>query len=258
MDELRAIERHRIDWAAHLGATVTEDPELGLIEIRHEKERSTLNYAAALRWPSDEFSERLTTVTARMQEAGLWPSVVVCDKLSQPADLPDRLRAAGWLPVFGDRVMWTRHAATVPHLDPGLRVEAVTPPTAIEAARLESVVFGLHPDDIPETAELLAQTVVDGRARAFLLRLVGEPIAAARLGPGPGVAGLHGIAVAERHRRRGYGRMITAVATRAGLATGHKLVWLSVDESNTAAVELYKSLGFANSFTWTRWVAPAS
>jgi ribosomal protein S18 acetylase RimI-like enzyme len=67
---------------------------------------------------------------------------------------------------------------------------------------------------------------------------------------------LHGIGVAERHRRRGYGRMITAIATRAGLATGHALVWLSVDDANTAAVTLYRSLGFAPSFAWTRWAAP--
>jgi GNAT superfamily N-acetyltransferase len=257
-DELDAIERHRIDWAAHLGASVTEDTELGLIDVRHDRPRSTLNYAARLRWPLEEFSERLAAVSERMKANGLWPSVVVCEGLSQPVDLPARLHAAGWLLVFGDRVMITRHAATVPHLDPGLRVEAVTPATALEAARIEAEVFGLHPDDIAETAELMARAVVDGRSRGFLLRLAREPIAAARLVPGPGVAGLHGVAVAARHRRRGYGRMITAVATRAGLATGHKLVWLSVDESNTAAVALYTSLGFAKSFTWTRWVAPAS
>jgi ribosomal protein S18 acetylase RimI-like enzyme len=71
------------------------------------------------------------------------------------------------------------------------------------------------------------------------------------------VAGLHAVGVAGRQRRRGYGRMITAIATRAGLATGHKLVWLSVLETNTAAVDLYRSLGFEPAFRWTRWVAPA-
>ena len=38
--------------------------------------------------------------------------------------------------------------------------------------------------------------------------------------------------------------MLTTIATRAGLATGHKLVWLSVLEDNAAAVALYRSLGF--------------
>jgi ribosomal protein S18 acetylase RimI-like enzyme len=86
---------------------------------------------------------------------------------------------------------------------------------------------------------------------------VREPVASARLAGGQGVAAVSAVSVAARHRRRGYGRMITAVATRAGLATGHSLVWLSVDEANTAAVELYTSLGFEPSFAWSRWAAPS-
>lgn len=253
--ELDAIERHRVDWAALLGATVQEDGQLGVTFVRHDERASSFNYAAAIRWREDEFDARLAAVTARLQEQGIWPSLIVAEGVSQPADLADRLHAAGWLPVFSDRLMFTRHPATVPHLDPGLRVEAVTPATAAESVRLETAVFGLDPDAIDESARQLAAAVEEGRTRGFLLRLVREPVATARLVPGPGVAGLHAIAVAERHRRRGYGRMITAVATRAGLATGHKLVWLSVLEQNTAAVELYASLGFEKSFRWTRWVA---
>jgi ribosomal protein S18 acetylase RimI-like enzyme len=151
--------------------------------------------------------------------------------------------------------MWGRHPAVVPHLDPRLRVEAVTPATAAEAVQLETSVFGLDPDAMEEGTRLLAEAVAAGSTRAFILRLVREPVASARLVPGPGIAGLHAIGVAARHRRRGYGRMVTAVATRAGLATGHKLIWLSVDDANAAAVELYSSLGFAKSFAWTRWTA---
>jgi ribosomal protein S18 acetylase RimI-like enzyme len=50
--------------------------------------------------------------------------------------------------------------------------------------------------------------------------------------------------------------MITAVATRAGLVTGRGLVWLSVDEANQAAIDLYRSLGYEPSFVRTRWAAP--
>jgi len=195
-----------------------------------------------------------------MRAAGVWPQVVVCDGLTEPADLPERLRGAGWIPIGTERIMWTRHPAVVPHLDPGLRVEAVTPVTALECARLETANFGLDPDAIGENAELLGRAVADGKARAFLVRLAREPIASARLvpgQPGSGVASLHAIGVAERHRRRGYGRLITAIATRAGLATGHGLVWLSVDEANVGAIELYRGLGFDFAFDWTRWAAPA-
>jgi ribosomal protein S18 acetylase RimI-like enzyme len=174
-----------------------------------------------------------------------------------PADIAVRLEAAGWNPVFSDRNMWTRHPAVVPHLDPTLRVEAVTPESALEAVKLETEVFGLMPQEVGEQAELLANSVADGTTRAFLLRLDGKVVASARLVPGRLVAGLHAIGVDEGQRRRGYGRMLTAIATRAGLATGHKLVWLSVIEANTPAVEMYRSLGYQPTFGWTRWVAPA-
>jgi len=256
-EELEAIERQRTDWVRLIGATIADDVALGARVVSHDRPGSGLNFVAGVRWPPDQVSERLHEVETRMVAQGTWPSVVVCDGITQPLDIEDRLRAARWLPLASERIMWTRHPAVVPHLDPGLRVEAVTPASALECVRLETTVFGLMPDAIGENAQLLAESVADGTTRAFLLRLADEPIASARLVPGERVAGLHAVGVAARHRRRGYGRMITAVATRAGLATGHRLVWLSVDEANRAAVELYRSLDFAPAFRWTRWAAPA-
>ena len=137
----------------------------------------------------------------------------------------------------------------------GMRVEAVTSASALDAARLETAVFGQLPEALGFRAEKLAEAVASGAIRGFLLRLAGEVVATARLAPGPRVAGIHGVGVAARHRRRGYGRMITAIATRAGLATGHGLVWLSTAETNTAGAELYKGLGYEPSFVTSRWAA---
>jgi ribosomal protein S18 acetylase RimI-like enzyme len=257
IEELIAIEDHRISWGGMLGATIENAPELGGRLVTSTAPASSLNYVAGIRWRASEFDQRLAAVVSTMTDRGLWPSLIVCEGLTEPADIGDRLRGAGWLPVFDDRHMWTRHPAVVPHLEPRLRVEAVTPASALDAVKLETEVFGLMPQEIGEQAELLADSVADGTTRGFLLRLDGEAVATARLVPGPMVAGLHAIGVASRQRRRGYGRMITAIATRAGLATGHKLVWLSVLEANTAAVNTYQSLGFEFSFPWTRWVAPA-
>jgi ribosomal protein S18 acetylase RimI-like enzyme len=256
-EELDAIERHRVAWSELLGATVVEDPALGVSFVSQDRPVSSLNFAAAIRWPEQEFENRLAAVVTRLRGLRQWPTLVVSDGVSQPADVAARLESAGWRPVSSERIMWARHPQIVPHLDPGLRVAAVTPATAIDAIRLETAVFGLVPEQIGESAELLGRSVAEGTTRGFLLRLGGEPVATARLVPGPGVAGLHAVAVAARHRRRGYGRMITTIATRAGLATGHKLVWLSVDDANVVAVNLYRSLGYEPSFTWTRWAAPA-
>lgn len=256
--ELSAIEYERVRWVTMLGASLEDDAALGLTFASHAARGAGLNFAAHIRWPAEDVDARLAAVSQRMRDAGVWPQIVVCDGLTEPGDLADRLRLAGWVGIGGERFMWTRHPEVVPHLDPGLRVEAVTPATALECVRLETANFGLDPKAIEDNAELLARSVAAGDSRAFLVRLAREPIASARLVPGGGVASLHAIGVAARHRRRGYGRLITAIATRAGLATGHKLVWLSVEESNVGAVELYRGLHFAFAFTWSRWAAPAS
>ncbi len=255
--ELIAIEDHRVAWSALLGATVENVPELGGRLVTHAAPGSTLNFLASPRWSEGPIDAKLTAVVELMSDRGSWPSIVVCHGLTAPLDIEEQLRAAGWLAVFGDRTMWVRHPAVVPHLDPGLRVEAVTPASALDAVRLETEVFGLVPSLVGESAELLGHSVADGTTRGFLLKLGDEVVATARLVPGPMVAGVHAVAVAAHQRRRGYGRMLTTIATRAGLATGHKLVWLSVIESNTTAVDLYRSLGFEPAFTWTRWLAPA-
>ena len=244
-----------------LGASVERGDALGVTWATHPGRGAGLNFASRVRWPVADVDARLAQVDARMRAASLWPQVVVAAGLSEPADLTERLRRAGWVELGRERLMFTSHASVVPHLDPGLRIEAVTPATALECATLEAAAFGLDPDAIDASAGLLALAVESGATRAFLVRLVREPIASARLVPGDagsGVASLHAIGVAERHRRRGYGRLITAIATRAGLATGHRLVWLSVDAENAAAIALYRGLAFDFTFDWTRWAAPAS
>jgi ribosomal protein S18 acetylase RimI-like enzyme len=258
--ELQAIEKERTAWVALLGASVERDDAFGVTWSAHPSRGAGLNFASVVRWPAADVAARLDQVEARMHDAGVWPQIVVAEGLSEPVNLVDRLKEAGWVSLGSERLMWTRHASDVPHLDPGLRIEAVTPATALECARLETAAFGLDPDAIAESAELLGRAVVAGATRAFLVRLVGEVVASARLVPGEAgskIASLHAIGVAARHRRRGYGRLITAIATRAGLATGHQLVWLSVDSDNAGAIEMYRGLAFDFTFDWARWAAPA-
>lgn len=258
--ELLAIEGERLRWVTLIGATLEQDSALGVAFASHMARGTGMNFAAAIRWPDDTVPERLAAVETRMHAAGTWPQLIVAPGLTEPADLADRLQIAGWIRLGNERIMYVRQPAVVPHLDPGLRIEAVTPATALECARLETAAFGLDPDAVRESASLLSTAVESGAIRAFIVRLAREPIASARLVPGlpnSPVASLHAIAVAERHRRRGYGRLITTIATRAGLATGHALVWLSVDQDNVAAIELYKSLGFDFALTWSRWAAPS-
>jgi len=254
-EELVAIERQLARLSEQAGATLTEDEQLGLTWVRFGR-GTALDYATRFRWTPDEARTQLATFTQRMRDAGVWPTAVVDETTADRVGLARVLGEAGWLRVTAERTMYTRQAAVVPHLEAELRVEAVTPDSAAECVRLETLVFGLPAEQLPLRVRRLTDSVRTGRLRAFLLRLAREPLASARLTPGDGVAAISAVGVAPRQRRRGYGRMITAIAVRAGLATGHGLVWLSVEEGNDPAIALYRGLGFEPSFAWSRWIAP--
>jgi ribosomal protein S18 acetylase RimI-like enzyme len=255
IEELAAIERQLARLSEQAGAALTDDEQLGLMWVRFGR-GPALDYATGFAWTPDEARRRLPILTQRMRDAGAWPTAVVDETTDDRSGLTRVLAEAGWLRVAAERTMYTRQAAVVPHLEPDLRVEAVTPDSAAECVRLETLVFGLPAEQLPLRVERLTDSVRSGQLRGFMLRLVREPLASARLTPGDGVAAVSAVGVAPRHRRRGYGRMITAIAVRAGLATGHGLVWLSVEEGNEPAAALYRGLGFAPSFAWSRWIAP--
>lgn len=256
--ELLAIERHLADLAVFGGAVAREEPQLGARLVSFPGRGPGLNFAASVRWDEADVSSRLARLEDTMRSAGEWPSLVFAEGLTEPADLGGRLAAAGWVEIERERVMWTRRPPLVPHLDPSLRVEAVTPRTAAVQQSLEQDAFGLPDTRAAERLERLAVAVDGGELRGFLVLLHGTPVASARLSKGDGVAALSGVSVATAHRRRGYGTLVTAIATRAGLATGGRLVWLSVNESNTAAVSLYRGLSYEPSFSWAHWVASAA
>jgi predicted GNAT family acetyltransferase len=150
--------------------------------------------------------------------------------------------------------MWVGHASVVPHLDPRLRIEAVRPGALETHERLEREIFGFRQDQAARRRDAFGSALEAGRLRAWVVWLDDEPLAVARLSQADGAAGLQGIGVVEAHRGRGYGTLITTVATRAGMATGNRVIWLSVREDNVAAKRVYERLGFRPAFSWTRWL----
>ncbi|MFO1184821.1 MAG: ribosomal protein S18-alanine N-acetyltransferase [Bauldia sp.] len=53
------------------------------------------------------------------------------------------------------------------------------------------------------------------------------------------------VAVDPRQRRRGYGRLLIETALRRVYQEGAGALFLEVDETNAAAIKLYRALGFA-------------
>lgn len=256
--ELGSIERQMAELTELSGATLEPMPNLRAALVRRAHQGPAFNYLAAVRWPAEGWQAYLAVAEQRFHELGEWPSVMVAEGLTSPAGLADQLELLGYVPMERETILWTRRAAVVPHLDPSLRVEAVTRRTVAVHEQLERQVFELSETAADDRAELIARAIDAGRLRAFLVRLEGEPVAVARLTARDGIAALYGVGVAEGHRGAGLGRLVTTIATRAGLATGNRLVWLSVDEANLAARTLYGTLDFRPAFPWTRLLGPAS
>jgi len=253
-DELEAIGRHLVMLPGQEGAVVTVDDELRVTFVRRPGSGPDLSYAAMPRWDAATWPEALSAVSGRMRDEGAWPSMLLTDRLDQPRDLAAELERAGWMPVVSETVMWVGHASVVPHLDPGMRIEAVQPRTLKTHEALERRIFGIGADQAERRRGALSTALTADRLRAWVVWVGDEPVAVARLSQGDGVAGLQGVGVVEDSRGRGYGTLITTIATRAGMATGNRLVWLSVREDNDAALSVYTSLGFERAFTWTRWL----
>jgi ribosomal protein S18 acetylase RimI-like enzyme len=148
----------------------------------------------------------------------------------------------------------------VPHLDPAIRIEAVTPNAVATYEAVEREIFGVAPAEARDRVPALERGIASGSLRAYLVRLGGEPVATARLATAPGLAALHGVGVVERFRGQGYGRLITTIVTRAGLALSGPggLVWLSVAPHNGAARALYDSLDYRPAFDWELFISAAA
>ena len=256
-DELARIVRHVAAQSVHDGAVISDDDDLRVVRSHRDRSGPEHTYAAMPRWRADEWPERLTRLRDRMLAEGSWPSLVLTD-FDVPAGIASVetvMRAAGWAPVLAERALWVGHASVVPHLDPSLRIEAVLPRSVADHEALERLAFGIGQDRAEDRRRRLADALATGALRAFVVRVDGEPVAVARLSQGEGVAGLTGIGVHPAHRRRGLGTLVTVIATRAGLATGNRIVWLSVREEDDTAASLYAKLGFRPAFRWTRWLA---
>lgn len=255
-EELAGIERHLVGLTELLGATANESPELAALLVRWPGRGPAFNHVALVRWSEDDWKERADAVASRLGEEGEVPALVVAEGLTQPPGLVQRLEEIGWTVVVRESVLWTRRAAIVPHLDPQLRIEAVTSASVPEYEAVERQIFGLSPFDADDRVAALRVSLAAGRQRAYLVRVRGEPVATARLATQQHLAALHGVGVVERRRREGFGTLVTTIATRAALAMGSKLVWLSVRERNDRARRLYTSLDYRPAFSWQLLLGP--
>lgn len=252
--ELAAIQRHLATLPEWEGGSVVDDPGLGVTLVRGPGNGPDVSYAAMPRWDAATWPGRLHAVSERMRTDGAWPSLLWCDRLDRPLGLDRELEHQGWVRVLGETVHWVGRASVVPHLDPQLRIEAVQARSVALHERLERDIFGIDAAQADRRRSSLREHLERARLRAWIVWLAQEPVAVARLSQGDGVAGIHGVGVVPGRRGQGFGTLITTIATRAGLAVGNRLVWLSVRDDNAVALRVYGRLGFERAFGWSRYL----
>jgi len=253
-EELVAIQRHLVTLPEREGGTIEVDDALGVTLVRGPGNGPDSSYAAMPRWGVRSWADDLSRVSERMRTDGTWPSLLWCDRLDRPLGLDRELERQGWVQVLGETVLWVGHASVVPHLDPRLRIEAVQPRSLATHEMLERRIFGIDVAHAERRRTSLLDTLEAGRLRAWIIWLADEPVAVARLSQGDGVAAIQGVGVVPGRRGQGFGTLVTTVATRAGLALGNRIVWLSVREDNEPAVRVYSGLGFERAFAWSRYL----
>lgn len=254
VEEVEGISRHLATLAVHSGASAVEDPRLGSLMVHAAGGRIALNYAAMPRWAAADWRVSLDRLAEAMRAAGEWPSLLLAERVDRPIGMERQLPAADWTQVGHETLLWVGAASVVPHLDPNLRIEAVQPKNVEAHQELEAAIFGLGRRGLVARGNDLGDALASGHLRAYLVRIGGEPVAVARLSVGEHDAGLYGVGVAQAWRRRGIGTLLTTIATRAGLALGKRIVWLSVEDGNEGALTMYERLGFSPLFGWGRWV----
>lgn len=253
--ELEAIQRHLACLPVHSGATARWEDIIGAFIVRQDGAGPTGNYAAMPRWKAPSWHQSLNQVTQLVRRTGSWPSLIVSDQLDSPRGLTASLQRIGWHAIQRETVLWVGRASVIAHLDPRMRIEAVQPKSVDAHEAVEREIFGLPESMAPHRRAALAVALGSGSLRAFVVRVDDEPVAVARLSQGEGVAGLYGIGVRDAWRGQGYGTLLTTIATRAGMAIGNRIVWLSVEDGNDVARHLYAKLHFQEAFTWSRWIA---
>jgi hypothetical protein len=144
-------------------------------------------------------------------------------------------------------------AGALPADPPNVEVERVT--VSARAAYVDALSAGYEaPRDLFE--ELMSESLMSAPGvTSILVRVAGEPVATALGVLTEGLVGIYNVATIPVHRRRGYGRLATTAALRAGYAAGAFGSYLITSEMGQP---LYESMGYRGVETWTYLTAESS
>jgi GNAT superfamily N-acetyltransferase len=230
------------------------------------------NRLIAPRWPSEPvaFDRRLDEVITLFASLGRLPHIRPLPAGCEPPDMADRLRGAGFETMGADRRMvltepdgiegavaeaearvvaaFSKGAVTVSRQGGGIGLRGFWPDrrgwaTATSVVLAES--FGVdRARQLALENDVLACTGRPG-CSMLLLRVGGEPAAAARRASTDDGSYLSSIGTRPAFRGQGLGALVTLLAARDAIEAGSTMIHLAVEADNEAARRLYERLGFA-------------
>jgi ribosomal protein S18 acetylase RimI-like enzyme len=203
-----------------------------------------VNGAVGLRFDPSTIEERIADVARWFGgRAGPWRWLV--GPTSAPPDLDRHLRAAGFDLVSDNPGMALDLGGAsdlgAPH--PGVEIRPLDDLAGLDAwAEINRRALDLDPLRSRAWRDAQDRAIGSrGPMHIWIANLLGEPVAAAALFEGGGVAGVYNVATVPEARGRGIGRAVTATVLAEAIARGHRLAVLG---SSDLGYPLYRRLGF--------------
>ena len=218
------------------------------------------NSALAAGDPGLPLGAAVTAVGAWYQARGLPPMIAVPFPMTGPGDSAlDRLLASqGWPLRKAPAIVMTAALRAITDQSGPAAADQGGPQPVIAAEPDEDWLACYHYLG-QELAPIARTLMLSAPWQAFAsVREAGQTIAIGRVAAAGGWAGLTAIETDPAHRRRGLARRVTAALARATVtaeaaATG---LYLQVEDGNTAARALYRSMGFTEHHRYHYRVAP--
>lgn len=217
------------------------------------------NRVAGIAWPEEAnaFDRRLTEMLGLFASLDRIPHFWPMPGFDEPADLVARLLAngfedmgAGMLMAF-DPAAREPASAPDPASAPGVTIERLhrtAGASADEAAQAIALIlgeaFGVEPDRIGAIEQETLVLLGTEEFHACLVRVDGEPAAAARRTTFSGASYLSSIGTRPQFRGRGLGRLVSEILLRDAIDAGSRWTYLGVFADNGVARAMYEGLGF--------------
>ena len=256
-DVLRFLERHEARVHALPGREVRDLGDAILLHDPLDRE-PFWNRVYAIHWAdyARAFERRLGETIALFATLDRIPHVWPRNAFNEPDDIVDRLLAHGFADVGGSNLMLLADADPSSYLarrrlPPGVTLERLHGVTGDERIRAAAGIahvlvesFDVEPDR-RAAIELETEAMFDlADLHACLIRVDGEPAAAAKRATFDGATYLSSIGTRVAYRGRGLGELATATVTADSVAEGCRWTYLGVFAGNDVAIRLYERLGF--------------